>query len=106
MGDRVAPFDDAVHDVVGVILLVCTKRLGGGGGGRGQNHEGVFRIVLCHFLNHRVIVYSVPGDIGGRLLRELVHTGFMSLLRDPLKSSLVTCSFSALSMSTSTVDVA
>lgn len=82
MSDGIAPFDDAIHNVAGVVLLVGAERLGGEGGN-------------VYGLQHYVWVNT-----------HQVHTGLMSLLRDPMKSALVTCSFSARSISTSTVDVA
>lgn len=83
VGNRVAPLDDAVHDVAGIILLVRSERLRGARVRTGPS--------------------TAQKDCGQS---ETLLTGLMSLLSDPMKSARVTCSFSARSMSTSTVDVA
>ena len=84
VSDGVAPLDDAVHDVTGVVLLVGAECL--------EDHRAMLRpAAVAHGLTSCTLG---------------IRTGLMSLLRDPMKSALVTCSFSARSMSTSTVDVA
>lgn len=92
MVDGVAPFDDAVHDIAGIVFLICTECLS-------IKFEWWLALfdTFSYFMDHNDFTWHDPLKL---------HTGLMSLLRDPKKSALVTCSFSARSMSTSTVDVA
>lgn len=95
MSDGVAPLDDAVHDVAGVVLLVGAESLRGK---KGRTQKKAKQTTVMQ----RLSLITTNGVVWEGRLR----TGLMSLLREPMKSALVTCSFSARSMSTSTVDVA
>ncbi len=93
------PLNDAVHDVTGIVFLVGAKSLTKGQDNMVSLDEFSYYKRLSELCN-----LPLMKAINQSTRQKL--TGLMSLFKAPMKSVRVTCSFSALSMSTSTVDVA